>query len=116
MMMQLRQQNRLYDSGFYYALMSRGATPWSYVWGFLPVTAAWYLAFGMIVWAGLATISVSMPMFWLPVILYAITEPIFHQFWMEVTVRRGRCTGMVSVLSLFAIYLLAYLLGVALIP
>jgi hypothetical protein len=69
----LQSQSDLNDKGFIFALMSRGATPGSYILGYLPVQFMWYSIMGLSIFAILTIADISVEKLWIPVFLFALT-------------------------------------------
>ena len=64
-------------SGFYQSLLLKGVTPTAYTLGTLPVETFYYFLFGIIVYGTLSILSIDLPGLWLPILLFAVAEPIF---------------------------------------
>lgn len=72
---------KTYKSGFYTAALMRGATPGSYVMGsFFSDFMDWFIV-GLVWMAFYGLMGFSMPGLLLPVVLYAIAETIWVNFF-----------------------------------
>ena len=93
------------ESGFYLSMMQRGGTPCTYTLGHIFVDMAMYFLVGLIFWAFLTAIDIGLSAeIIVPVMLYAVAEPLFIHMAMNVFVIRGPCSIQV-VIFLFSFIL-----------
>ena len=103
-------------SGFYQSLLLKGVTPTAYTLGTLPVETFYYFLFGIIVYGTLSILSIDLPGLWLPILLFAVAEPIFIQAYMNVLVIRGRVDRDMAIFLLTSVSVVANIIGMSFIP
>lgn len=103
-------------SGFYFILMLKGVTPTAYTLGTLPVEIFYYFLFGNIVYGSLTVMGIDLPGMWLPILLFAVAEPIFIQTYMNVLVIRGRVNRNLAIFLLTSVSIVTNIIGMSLIP